>query len=270
MTQKIGNNFGLFKDTSFTVIILNREFNVRAERRIIPYFQDLYCWTKVLREEMFDAERGLEKSQNIWGKNKFIFWYCRERTESCTLLQLCARIRSDEKISRKLFTSFPLKVKASTRCLVSRHIVSVRQNSSSKPQNPGSTRYSQVYSECGSDQRTSEIERYVWFRRLWKSICLSETHALGTREVWIKDLSAQAMSIPRCKGDNGEGMKGGHKRRHKKQKIKKVHFSALMDISHIRKYRKSNLKCGNYQAQMKELYTNFQRRSMKQECGQNI
>ena len=29
--------------------------------------------------------------------------------------------------------------------------------------------------------------------------------------------------------------------------------------------RNSNLKCGNYQAPMKELYTNFQRRSMKQE-----
>ena len=42
MTQKIGNNFGLFKDTSFSVTILNREFNLRAERRIIPYFQDLY------------------------------------------------------------------------------------------------------------------------------------------------------------------------------------------------------------------------------------
>ena len=63
-----------------------------------------------------------------------------------------------------------------------------------------------------------------------------------------------------------------------------------MDIRHIQKYeyvpknvRKSNLKCGqkyecipvnvrksnlkwgNYQAKMKELYTNFQRRSMKQE-----
>ena len=50
-----------------------------------------------------------------------------------------------------------------------------------------------------------------------------------------------------------------------------------MDIRHIQKYeyipensRKSNLKCGNYQAQMKDLYTNFQRRSMKQEWGQKI
>ena len=90
-------------------------------------------------------------------------------------------------------------------------------------------------------------------------------------------------------------MKGGHKEGTQKQKARKVHFAALMDIRHIQKYeyilenvrennlkcghkykyipvnvRKSNLKCGNYQAQMKELYTNFQRRSMKQEKGQKI
>ena len=35
-----------------------------------------------------------------------------------------------------------------------------------------------------------------------------------------------------------------------------------------RNVRKSDLKCENYQAQMKERYTNFQRRSMKQEKGQ--
>ena len=70
ITQKIWNNFGLFKDTSFIVIILNREFNLRAGRRIILYFT-FFCWTKLLREEIYDAVRGLEKSQNIWGKNKF-------------------------------------------------------------------------------------------------------------------------------------------------------------------------------------------------------
>ena len=42
MTQKLGKTFGQSKDTSFVVIILNREFNFRAKRRIIPYVQDLY------------------------------------------------------------------------------------------------------------------------------------------------------------------------------------------------------------------------------------
>ena len=84
-------------------------------------------------------------------------------------------------------------------------------------------------------------------------------------------------------------MKGGHKEGTQKQKVRKVHFDALMNIRHIHKYeyipenvnennlkcghiykyipvnvRKSNLECGNCQAQMKVLHTNFQRRSMKQ------
>ena len=64
------------------------------------------------------------------------------------------------------------------------HVVSSRgtaylwdKNSSSNRQSPGSTRF-QVWtwderntnSECGSDQRTSGIENYVWFRRLWISV----------------------------------------------------------------------------------------------------
>ena len=59
---------------------------------------------------------------------------------------------------------------------------------------------------------------------------------------------------------------------HTKQKVRKVHFAALMDIRHISNYeyiwgnvRKNHLKCGNYQAQMKEHWTNFQRKSTKQE-----
>ena len=91
--------------------------------------------------------------------------------------------------------------------------------------------------------------------------------------------------------DNGKGMKGGHKRGKQKQKVRKVHFAALMDIRHVQKYeyipenvRKSNLKGGKFlrsswrglwknilnQYTIKELYTKFQRRSMKQEWGQKI
>ena len=32
MTQKLGKTLGLFKEISFVVIILNREFNLRTER----------------------------------------------------------------------------------------------------------------------------------------------------------------------------------------------------------------------------------------------
>ena len=49
-------------------------------------------------------EEDLEKSQNIWGKTNSIVLKMQGRTEFCTLLQLYPRIRSYEKISRKLFT----------------------------------------------------------------------------------------------------------------------------------------------------------------------
>ena len=98
-----------------------------------------------------DAGWELEKSQQ-------------GRTEFCTLWQLCARLCSDEKISRKLFTWNLWRWKHA-------HVVSSRstsclwdKNSSSNPKNPGSTRYSQVWtweenslnSGCGSAQRTWE------------------------------------------------------------------------------------------------------------------
>ena len=40
----------------------------------------------------------------------------------------------------------------------------------------------------------------------------------------------------RCDGDNGKGMKGCHKEGTQKQKVRKVHFAALMDIRHSQMY----------------------------------
>ena len=118
------------------------------------------------------------RSQNIWGKKKTnsIKLMLQERTEFCSLLKLCAWIRSYEKISRKLFTEFSLKVKASTCCLVSRHSESVRQNSSSKPKNQGSTRYSQ--------ERTWEEKKYE-LRMLFCSANFQESRATyGSEDSW--------------------------------------------------------------------------------------
>ena len=85
-------------------------------------------------------------------------------------------------------------------------------------------------------------------------ICLSKTHASGNWEVWIKDLSSQAMLIPDEKATMEKEWKEVIKKAHKKQKVRKVHFVALMDIRHIQNYkyipgnvRKSNLKRGNYE-----------------------
>ena len=82
MTQKLGKIFGLHKDTSKIVIMLNREFNIRAKRRILPYFARF-----TLLNETPPRRKNYGKGLNF-----------------CSLLQLCARIRSDEKISRKFFT----------------------------------------------------------------------------------------------------------------------------------------------------------------------
>ena len=86
--------------------------------------------------------------------------------------------------------------------------------------------------------------------------CLGKPRSMNKRSVNPSNVDS------RCKGDNGKGMKGGHKEGTQKQKVRNVHFVALMDIRHILKYeyilvnvRKSNLKCGNYQALMTELYT---------------
>ena len=71
-------------------------------------------------------------------------------------------------------------------------------------------------------------------------------------EVQTKDLSSQAMLIPDEKATMEKEWKEVIKKAHKKQKVRKVHCVALMDIRYILKYkyisenvRKINLKCGH-------------------------
>ena len=60
------------------------------------------------------------------------------------------------------------------------------------------------------------------------------------------------MLIPDAKATMEKEWKEVRKKAHKKQKVRKVHFVALMDIRYIQKYeyipvniRKNNLKCGH-------------------------
>ena len=118
-------------------------------------------------------------------------------------------------------------LKKALHLIPSRHSVSVRQNSSSNPKTPGSTTYSQVWtweersmnSECGSDQRTSRIESYEWFRRVWRSV--SETHASGNRETQTKDPSSQAMLSPDEKAKMEKEWKEVMKKVHKNKRLGK-------------------------------------------------
>ena len=74
-------------------------------------------------------------------------------------------------------------------------------------------------SECGSDHRTSGIESYVWFRRLWRSV--SQRHfAFGNREYVQKDLSLQAMLIPDAKATVDKEWKEVTKKHTKQQQGK--------------------------------------------------
>ena len=195
-----------------------------VKRRIIPYSTEAHWCHK----------RRNGKAEISEAKTRFscidIAW---ERTEFCIVLQLCARIRSNEKILRKLFTQFSMKVQASTCCLVSRNSVSEKQNSSSKLQNSGEYEIVQT-----PDVVLRRFRRSVSQRRKPRE---TEKHEQ-------KDLSPQAML---WKGNSEKGMKGGHKKGIKTKKERQVHFAALMDIRHIQKYEyipgnvsKNNLKCG--------------------------
>ena len=81
-----------------------------------------------------------------------------------------------------------------------------------------------------------------------KDACLGKPRSMNKRSFIPSNVDS------RWKSDNGKGMKGGHKEGTQKQKVRKVHFVALMDIRHMQKdkyipenVRKSNLKCGNYE-----------------------
>ena len=124
-------------------------------------------------------------------------------------------------------------------------------------QNPESTRYSQEWTwedrsmnlQSGSDQRTSGIESYVRFRRLWRSISQrrmpreTEKHKqkiFHTKHCWFQMQRRQWRRNERRSW-----------RRHFKKSKGKSTLLALTDIRHIQqcKYipvnvRKSNLKCG--------------------------
>ena len=115
-------------------------------------------------------------------------------------------------------------------------MVSAGQNASSNPKNPGSTRYSQVWTWEEGIQNLDVVllsesrgtESYVCFRTIL-DICLSETQASGNREECAKDLTPQATSISDAKAASGQGMKGGC-RKGTETLVRKVHIVALMDI----------------------------------------
>ena len=203
-TQKLGKNF-IYRHH----IEPRSSTNVPREESILMYKICLYNWTKLLREEIYDAGVEMEKPKHLRQKTNSIFFGVARKGRNSVLYY----------------------------------------NFTRTSRNP----------ELRTVQKILEI-------------CLSETHASGNWEAQIKDLSTQAMLIPDAKATMEKEWKEGIKKAHKK--TRKIHFVALMDIRHKHRFeyipenvRKNNLKCGNYQAQMRELYTNFQKKSIKQGWG---
>ena len=152
---------------------------------------------------------------------------------------------------------FSLKMKASTCCLVSQHSVSVRQNSSSKPQK---IRWVRDTLKCELGKKEVWTPNVVLVSELRESRVLYGSEDSGDPSLrdacFGKPRSTNKKSfIPsnvdcRWKRENGIGMKGGHKEGTQKQKVRKVHFDALMDIRHIQKVRVHPGECSQEQSQV--------------------
>ena len=96
-----------------------------------------------------------------------------------------------------------------------------------------------------------DSESYVWLRRLCVDLSLRDA-CFGKSRRRNKRSFTPSKVDARWKGDDGKRMKGSHKEGTQKQKVRKVHFVALMDVRHIQKYeyipdnvREISLKCGH-------------------------
>ena len=241
------------------------KFNSTCREKNHSLFHQIYIIERNSSEKKYHMRRENWRSQNIWGKNKFnCIWYCSERMEFCALLQLCASSSLNS----------PLKVKASTCCLVSR-----------KPQKTGE--YKTLKWEPGKKEVwTPNVVLISELRESRVTYGSEDSGDLSLRDACVgKPRRTNKISFTpsnvdsRWKGDDGKGMKGS-----KKQKIRKVIICCIdghsphlkvrvhpeecyegnLKCGHKYEYipenvRKSYFKCGNYEAHMKELYTNFQR-----------
>ena len=193
------------------------KFNYVPREESFLISRDLNYWTKLLREEIYDAGRRMERSQNIWGRNKFnCIWYCMERTEFCTLLQLYERLRSNQKISRKLFTQFIWRWDQA-------HVVSSRGTAHQRDKIlQVNLKIQGVHDTFKWQLGKKEVwtPKVVLFSELRKSRATygsEDSGDLSLRDACLgKPRSIDQRSFipsivgPRCKGDNRKGMKGGH------------------------------------------------------------
>ena len=110
----------------------------KFRRHHVQIIFGLTHWQEFGKANMHTGNRCFKITRAEVSEDKtHLYWYCRGKTEFCVVLQLGTRIRSNEKIWKKVFhLIFFLRWKlaqAVSSCLVSWHSVSVGQNSSSNP-----------------------------------------------------------------------------------------------------------------------------------------
>ena len=184
--------------------------------------QDLHRWTKLLREEINDAVRGFEKSQHIWGKNKFNY------------MDLAGKGRNSVHHYNHAHRFVPMKrsQESSSPNFLWRwkqaHVVSSRGTAYLWDNfvwgNLEKGEY-EMLSSVKLRRKMHEIRMWFWsanfgnreLRMVQKTLemCLSQTHASGNREAQTKDLSSQTMLNPDEKATMEKEWKEVTKKAHK-------------------------------------------------------
>ena len=185
MTQKIVNNFGLFKDTSLIVIILYRP---REESFLIS---KIYNIERNSSEKKYTMRREDWRNQNIWGKNKF---NCIDIAGKDWILFFITTLRTN---------SFQWKDLKKALHLISVECESKHTLSRFAAQRICETKILYVNLKIRRVRDTLKCElgkKEVWTPNM---VLISEFResrvTYGSerlREVWIKDLSSQVMLIP--------------------------------------------------------------------------
>ena len=159
-----------------------------TERSTFVPREESFLISKISYNERNSSEKKCTMQEEDWikaktseAKTNSIVLLCREGRNSVLSYNFAHEFVPMKRPQESSSPNFLWRWKQA-RCLVSRHSVSVRQKILQvTPQNPESTRYSQVWtleersmnSECGSDQRTSGNRE---LRMVQKT--------LGNREVW--------------------------------------------------------------------------------------
>ena len=173
-----------------------------------PSFHKIYIIKRNSSQKKYTmrGERIGEKPKHHERKTNSIVLILQGKDGILYFIQLCARIRSDEKISKTALHLILFKGESKhTLSHLAAQRVCETKFLTSYPQNPGSTRYSQV----GTWEKEYELRMWFWssnfgnreLRTVQKTleICLSETHALKNREAQTKDLSSKPMLISNAK-----------------------------------------------------------------------